>query len=74
MLDDDPTQRGQTVHNRHLDIQQHHVQRVLPKLPQGRFTVRGRGRDLELPIGLQETPNDAAHDGGVVNNHDLNRL
>ena len=57
--------RGQTVHDRHLDIHEHHVDiaRPVPQLPQRRFAIGGQA---DRGAEIRQRPFDHAQVDGVV--------
>ena len=70
MLGHDPLQRGDPVHHRHLDVEDHEIDGAALKFTQGDLTVRGGADDVNPRIGIQKLGNKPADDGGIVNHHD----
>ncbi|MNI61289.1 hypothetical protein D3C73_1165530 [compost metagenome] len=73
MLDDNPPQRLEAVHDRHLDVQQNYVRRVLGQRLQGHVAIRGGGDHRDVVLGLQQAPDDPAHHCGIIDNHHFDR-
>ena len=57
--------RGQTVHDRHLDIHEHHVDitRLVPQLPQRRLAIGGQA---DRGAEIRQSPFDHAQVDGIV--------
>ncbi len=68
----DQGQGGQAVHDRHLDVQNHDVDRRPVQFGQGRLALGGARHDKNAGIMLQQLNDQTAHDGAVVHDHDAN--
>ncbi|MNY10615.1 hypothetical protein D3C86_1436020 [compost metagenome] len=68
----DQGQGGQAVHDRHFDVQHHHVDRGPRQFRQRRLAVGRPRHDAERRVALQDLDDQTAHDGAVVHDHDAN--
>jgi hypothetical protein len=67
-------QRRQSVHHRHLDVQDDDIEGALAGLNHGHLAIAAGGHNLDAGIGIEGAGDQTAHDGGIVHHHDADGL